>query len=99
MDSDCLIAVKPVPIQRSMLRLKLPTAFQSLGHRHLVGVFDVASGRDTGSDARKLHWQALEHARDIGGGGFALNGRIRCNDELVDLTAIDVEPGPRDPTR
>src|SRR5262249_9719820 len=60
--------------------LQLATAFESLGHRHLVGILNIASGRDTRGDAGDLHTGLLDHVRDIDRRCFALDRRIRGDD-------------------
>jgi hypothetical protein len=69
--------------------LQLAAAFHGLQHRDFVGVFDITADGDAHGDAGDFHADALELLREIGSGRFAFNGRIRREDDFVDVAGVD----------
>ena len=70
-------------------KLQLSPPFHRFQHGDLIGIFDVAADGDTHRDARDFHSGALELLREIGGGGFAFDRRIGCDDDLVHVAGVD----------
>jgi hypothetical protein len=68
--------------------LQLAPAFKGLGHRNLVGIFDIAAGGDASGDARYLHGRVLQHALNINSRRFTFDSRICGHDQLVNITAF-----------
>src|SRR5262249_39307170 len=69
--------------------LQLATAFESLGHRHLVSILNIASGGDTSGDPRYFDAGLFHHVGDVNRGRFALDRWIGGDDKLIHLALVD----------
>ena len=61
----------------------LAPAFEGLRHGDLVGPFQVGAHRHAHGDARHLHAQGLQEAREVDGGGLAFHGGAGGQDDLL----------------
>ena len=69
--------------------LQLSPPLHRFQHRDLISIFDVTTGGDAGGDAGYFESGAAELAGKIGGRGFAFDGGIGGEDDLVGLAVLD----------
>ena len=60
-------------------------AFEGAAEGDLVRVFEVTADRQSGSEARDLDADGLQHPHEVGGRGFALEVRIGGDDDFLNL--------------
>ena len=63
----------------------LPPAFKGAPERHLIGIADIASGRNALGDTKNSDPGVLEPVSDIDGRGIAVHGGVGGDDDLGDL--------------
>src|SRR5688572_5182751 len=68
--------------------LDLPPPFQRLRHRDLVGVFEVATDREAKGEAGCFDAEGTNLLGDVGGCRFALDVRIRRDDDFADRSRL-----------
>src|SRR5256885_17219185 len=88
-EKGCALLLRSRARRGKMPILQLATAFHGFQHSDLVGVFDVASYRDSHSDARDLHSGRLELLREINRGGFAFDSGIGGEDHFIHAAGFD----------
>src|SRR5436190_13949275 len=75
----------------NMPSLDLAPALERFVHRHLVGIVEVAADRYAHGDARHLHTERLEQARQVKRGRLTVYIRIGREDDLADADADALE--------
>src|SRR5438093_3088619 len=73
----------------STLPLNLPSAFESLRHRNLIGVFEIAADRKSEREPRRAHAKRTKLLGQIERGRFAFDVRIGRDDDLANAPALN----------
>src|ERR1039458_4795174 len=72
-----------------LILLESSPAVHCAGHRHFVGILDVAAGWDAGGDAGDSDIEGAQGAGEPVGGGFAFQSGAGGYDDLVHFAAFD----------
>src|SRR5262249_6294995 len=75
------------PFQPSKASLHRRTTGESTRDGGLIRIFELATDRESGRDARDSYPEGLEGPRDVHRGGLAIDARARRDDDLLDRFA------------